>query len=146
VAAKTVAFGQCGVVKIVAGVVSHLETAHHRARAFVALRGERHDVCEGDAVGGEAERERGASRFGRVSVSPGVASKSPTDFGRRRERRLERDGRHPGEAEEAAGRLLLKCPQAPALSLEGGYYAIKEGVAFRVGQWRGSSASPRGRR
>jgi hypothetical protein len=47
---------------------------------------------------------------------------------------------NPVKPRKRAGRLLLKCPQAPALSLEGGYYAIKERVAFRVGQWRAEVA------
>ncbi len=74
------AVGQCGEVEVVGGVVGHAAAAHDRARALVAVRGERDDLSEGERVTGKGERERGLGRFGRKHVAPRVTPQPPSDF------------------------------------------------------------------
>jgi hypothetical protein len=141
--AAEIAFGDMRVVEVVGRVMSHAKPVHHGTGVDVRLSRVGDELVKVEFVEGEG---RSSTRcFGHEARSPGFSRKPPSDLDRRRERRLERRTSEPGEAEEAALRQLLECPDTqPCRSRSASARSARRSLACRVsgaGKYRTTSGS-----
>src|SRR4051794_26629554 len=97
-------------------VVPHAQALHHRDRAAILGRGERHDLVQACLV--EPEIDRRTSSLGRLAVAPVRKRKPPPDLDTGREAGFERGPLQTDEADERRYSWNLYCPQAHALGGE----------------------------
>ena len=126
---SSLALAHVRMVEVLAWIVRHSEPLHHRLRAQVADRGERHQLVERQHP--ECKRRGATGGFGGIAASPRRVSEAPTDLDRRREVRLEARPSQSGESEELARAPLLECPKPPTVSFESRLDPIDQLVALR---------------
>ncbi len=126
VPAHLVPVGDRRVVEVLVRIARHADPLHHRPRALVRRRRERHQLVELEV--GEREGRGGARRLAGVAVAPGAAGEPPAELHRGREVGIEADRLQARVADElAAG---LERPQAPAALVEARLDLVDERVAL----------------
>ena len=97
-------------IEVVRGIVGHTEALHHGSRSDVARYGPGKDFLETQLL--EAEAEGCPGGLCGVAMPPRVPLEAPSDLDRRREMRLPRWRRQPGEPEEGAILCALDRPES----------------------------------
>jgi hypothetical protein len=122
-------------IEVVARVVGHPKALHYAARTKVDGRGERDHLPQRQIV--DSVDKRGASSFSRIAASPPTSVKSPSDFDRRREVRLEPWFRQADEADEQPRLNHFNCPKTPTLSFDQRVRLTRKVVAFAPAEGSG---------
>ncbi len=99
-----------GVIEIIGRVVMHANRLHDFFRRQIALRGEGHDLLQGQPIKACAQCRPG--RLTGVTQAPMLAGQAPADFHRRGEGRIEAHHTEAGKTDELAAVLALQRPQA----------------------------------
>ena len=131
---ERVAFGQPWVVEIIGRVARHAEALHDGDRSRVRWYGERHDLIESHVV--EAECQRSACRFSRITEAPVCASESPADLHARGEMGGESRNGKTDVTNEWRNTRHLDGPEAEAALLELSADACGERIALGAIQER----------
>src|SRR5262252_1313219 len=133
--------GKVGTIEVASGITDHADPLHYPPRPVVVGHGERDDLCQFDVF--EAEPEGGASRLGRVALSPVRGGQPPSDLDTGHERCVELRDRQADEPSERRHAVDVHRPQSEAVHLEVPCDALGACIALLGGHRRQVFRNPR---
>jgi len=108
----------------------HTEPFHHPSRASVVQDRHGQDFVEPEIVEGEVDR--GMSCFRCITLSPGLADKTPTHLHARGKMGMKGRSQKPGKADEGSKTRRLQSPPAEPMAFEMRVHTSDQRLRLRV--------------